>query len=74
MNFALNITNYNAIEQDMALIELNLHAHGMNDILAFSYDNRLIEFYTLDTSLCANILPTGNITYFITGVIPINSL
>ena len=74
LNLALNITNYSAIEQDMALIELNLHAQGMNDILAFSYDNRLIEFYTLDTSLCANVLPTGNISYFMTGVIPINSL
>ena len=75
LNFALNITNCNAIEQNMALIELNLHAHGMSDILAFSYANsNLIEFYTSDTSLCVNVQPTENIAYFVTGVIPINSL
>ena len=74
MNFVLNIANYNAIEQFAPLVELNLHAHGMNDILAFSGGNKLMEFYTSDTSLLANIQPKENAAYFITGVIPIDSL
>lgn len=74
MNFVLIITNKNAIEQDIPLIGLNLHAHGMNDVLAFSGDYKLMEFYTLETSLCVNIIPTDNVAYFINGAIPINSL
>lgn len=74
MNFVLNINNKNAIEQNIPLIELNIHTHGMYDILAFSGDYKLMEFYTSDTSLCVNIIPTDNVSYFINGVISINSL
>ena len=74
LNLVLNIKNYNAIEQHAPLMELNLHAQGMNDILAFSNGNKLMEFYTSNTSLCANITPTENTAYFITGVIPIDKL
>lgn len=74
MNFVLNITNCNAIEQNIPLIELNLRSDEKNDVLAFSADHKLMEFYTLETSLCVNIMPTENVAYFINGVISINSL